>query len=725
MSDKTVEEFQPEFDSNGIGFTYAMSNNTLQKYTYQTFKIPLTATGMNMDPYIAEIGEKHVRPMLEKLNIRSYHQLPEEVASYCKPTVFNSGVSLHKNLDFWDLCFGEPKTRFTKTITSLYEEALRVQKDKDPGSLRRSFHNMIRFVVNDHLSDCCLDVLKSLCTEKELFVATIRDYMGYLYKDTLPTDSLDKLWSNCGMYFVIALVKLHNQLFPVDNSKHFASGHVKLAIVFAYEQYLNVDDWTQKIFRDAFENASIYNQCHREIDRHYRSKLECKIDQALKEAYNRSKDRSALQSLSLPGNGTHQEFVDWCAHNNEKKCGDSFVKFQVKMKNPPPWWWHCIPLPCRFMYKKMLHKLLTVYPGDELPASILRMIVNHNRRRNGDEWSIHTWWNVFVEGCLRHVSNHKGQHLQRGQDFILVGMSPDNDDWHRLTQDLYNHTIPYAREYFRKTLGPVTGNVAYVFGIRDGSEKYQCLGVHALHSPDLQYAPSRTVMQEFVQAFVGSITTLRNPRPRLPFLKSMNFTDRNNPPPIVERDERSGEVLGRSGELEIKIYGPGPGPNGGNGGPGSNGGNGGPGPGPEAQPSDVISILSSTDGSGRIQSSQRVPTQDLDVASVAESIASSLHVSPQRKGRGPMKRPSTPVLDPAPEKKFAPKNRPPSKPITQRTVYLDSSESEDEEMQAVLLEDAQQARAQPRRTSRNTSTKTPGVESDDTDDDQTSDYKGY
>ena len=431
-----------------------------------------------------------------------------------------------------------------------------------------------------------------------------------------------------------------------------------------------------------------------------------------------------MQSLALPGNGNHQEYVDWCEENGENKSGDSFVKFQVKEKKPLPWWWHCIPLPCRFMYTKTLQKILTVYPGDELPASILRMIVHHHKR-NGDEWSIHTWWNVFVEGCLRHVDNHKGQHLRRGQDFILVGMSPANDDWHRLKQDLYNHTIPHHREYYRKSLGPVTGNVAYVVGIPEGSDKYQVLEVYALHSPDLQYAPSRTVMENYIQAFVRSLPSLRNPGPRLPTLKSSNFTDRNNPPPTVERDERSGEVLGRSGELEIKIYGPGPGPNGGNGGPGSNGGNGGPGPGPEAQPSDVISILSSPDGSGRIQSSQRVPTQDLDVASVTESIASSLHVSPQRKGRGPMKRPSTPVLDPAPEKKFAPKNRPPSKPITQRTVNLDSSESEDEEMQAVLLEDAQQARAQPRRTSRNTSTKTPGVESDDTDDDQTSDYKGY
>ena len=177
------------------------------------------------------------------------------------------------------------------------------------------------------------------------------------------------------------------------------------------------------------------------------------------------------------------------------------------------------------------------------------------------------------------------------------------------------------------------------------------------------------------------------------------------------------EINGWASEEDGGNGGPGPGPDGGNGGPGPNGGNGGSGPeggngghGPAAQPSDVTSIAD---------------TADQEVASVAESIASSLHVSPQRKGRGPMKRPSTPVLDPAPEKKFAPKNRPPSKPITQRTVYLDSSESEDEEMQAVLLEDAQQARAQPRGTSRNTSTKTPGVESDDTDDDQTSDYKGY
>ena len=136
-------------------------------------------------------------------------------------------------------------------------------------------------------------------------------------------------------------------------------------------------------------------------------------------------------------------------------------------------------------------------------------------------------------------------------------------------------------------------------------------------------------------------------------------------------------------------------------------------------------------GSVRGQSTQRVPTQDLDVASVAESIESSLHVSPQ-KGRGPMKRPSTPVLDPVPEKKFAPKNRPPAKPVqkkpppkTRRVLDLDSSESEDEAMQAVLLEDAQQTRVQPGRTARNTSTKTPGVQSDDTDDDQTSDYKGY
>ena len=120
-----------------------------------------------------------------------------------------------------------------------------------------------------------------------------------------------------------------------------------------------------------------------------------------------------------------------------------------------------------------------------------------------------------------------------------------------------------------------------MFGIRDGSDEYQCLGVYPLDPQVLQYAPSQEVMQDFVRAFVPELPPLQNPEPHMQILKSINFTDRNNPPPIIERDEHSGEELGRSGELEIKINdldseedggnggpGPGPGPNGGNGGPG-------------------------------------------------------------------------------------------------------------------------------------------------------------
>ena len=453
MSDNT-----PEFDTCGIGFTDNMTNRTLHKYTRYTFEVPLGPG--NLHAHIVKIGKDSVRPLLKELNIRAYHELPQGVVAFCKATIVKT--ESYKGAGFWKRNFEETQTDFTNTINDLYKQALHDMHGENHNShkrevLRSSFIRMIRFQVNDHLSDCCLTVLKALCKEKKQnYVPAIRYLMGKLYKDTLPMDSLKNFWSNIDMYFVTALKKLHNHFYPAKEKQ--SGGYAKLAMVFAYEHYRNVDNWTQKIFRDAYKNAAAGNKAARDYARLYKSKLKAKVNQALKDAYNLSKHKSAMQSLNLPGQDFHQDFLHWCDQNNQDVCGDSFVKFQVMEGNPVPWWWHCIPLPSRFMYKKMLHKILTVYPGDELPASILRMIVHHNKR-NGDEWSIHTWWNVFVEGCLRHVNNQKGQHLQKGQDFILVGMSPDNDDWHRLTQDLYNQMIPPIESIIGKLLDESLGKL--------------------------------------------------------------------------------------------------------------------------------------------------------------------------------------------------------------------------------------------------------------------------
>ena len=82
---------------------------------------------------------------------------------------------------------------------------------------------------------------------------------------------------------------------------------------------------------------------------------------------------------------------------------------------------------------------------------------------------------------------------------------------------------------------------------------------------------------------------------------------------------------------------------------------------------------------------QKTKDDDMDIASVAQSITSSLHVSPQPKQRGPAKRAGSPELDPAPTKKAPPKTRVPAKapaikkaPVKKKTILLDSDSELDE-----------------------------------------------
>ena len=575
-------------------------------------------------PYWIEFGENELLTLIQNHDICSYAQLPPGLAKFCRShgaraqseskTLENKVTCDDDEFKSWCKKPNGEMTKFTTALWELFQEKRAVkeaelQRKIEPElrvehsnarkrrirkrvganlhTFRGSFLRAFKFTLNDHLARLLLSSLKDkfdAATDLAGLIDHIQQEHFMDSDDDLPMESLHKFWESLDNALLKGYILFHLDWNP--GSSQICTRVIRLVFLFAYERHLQKFKWTKEIF-DALPNYINENQellekhAPKTYERQRRARADKKtaMKNRIEKVYKKTAKESHQQTLFMPTQEREQEYHAWLKKNEKHESGQSWIDFCVEKEKPLPYKWHIIPLPTRFKwdFDGDLPNILKVHPGDKLPKEILNLIVNSNHA-NKDHWNVHTWWNGSVEGALRFVQKRKDRHLDHRFDFILVFISPENPDYHRLRQDTYwspsfkTHVIPHNRKHFFKFQGSVTGDGALIFSCGKGSMEYSCIG----HYGSIDRIPS---IDNFLQLINDGMQLSEDiPRRISPQvlgrdvsesakLRTSSFKAPDDPAPIII------ENSGQSGLLEQVMVRP-------NGEPDGNEGHN-PGPGPD------------------------------------------------------------------------------------------------------------------------------------------------
>ena len=578
MPSKRTERTKKFFNAVGIP-TVVMDSIKLEKKGFTQMMVDDSKQDEDWDSF----GKEHIRPLLERYDVRSYTQLSDKMARFCShyesaKTTYGTYI-VGSDDEFYSWCQGSD---FCEAVWSLYSAGI--------GFPNRTFYDLyhkrkqrrasllrqVKYQVNKWLSDLFLSDLQARCQKFEQVIPLMKEYLDIMYKGVeLPTDSANKFLSSLDRCLVLAFAKLNRELGnrKTESGLQMFDKYVKLAFLLAYDELMGQDNWTNQIQEQATEihaRKKLTQRTLKSIKR--QSWIEEQIAtrrELYKDLVGLPSDPSMLYEPN-PTTGAHQDYINWCTVNRETDSGDSFIKFRRVTNQSLPWASHAVPFAPRHHWldkedstsaprdyvpppdpapePKLALEDSTpaftpiVYPPTGLPEEILNLIVN-SHRGDPDQWSIYAWFNVFVEGALRHINNSKNRHLDRGFDFMLVLVAPGSKGWLQLLQDRLGPRIPFRRKYYRKTPGKVEGHVVFHFACPPGSNDYTCIKMWGADGM-LDKVPD---VSHFLR-LIKLIQSDKNHRPDFfsapPHLKSCHFQNKSNPPPIVIPG------VGQSGELE-------------------------------------------------------------------------------------------------------------------------------------------------------------------------------
>jgi hypothetical protein len=152
----------------------------------------------------------------------------------------------------------------------------------------------------------------------------------------------------------------------------------------------------------------------------------------------------------------------------EYRCAGDYIKHCIENKKKPPIILHGCPLPEAKMWKLENDVRATLYPGDQLPYSVLDLIKN---TRKGKEWSKFLWANIFATVVIKFLENHKGGVIRNRKPFCMLALHPNNPAYHLFHQDYFiddNGTtyLPYHRETYLKSAWKCTFDAILCFNPR-------------------------------------------------------------------------------------------------------------------------------------------------------------------------------------------------------------------------------------------------------------------
>ena len=407
---------------------------------FRVERLPTFYTESRQSQEWDDYGNEKILPLLKKHDIRSYAQLPDSMADFCKD--MGSNKKYHKNFitnenDFISFCEGDP---FTEDIMRLYyqgreERNRKIFKSNRTAHVAPSLLKQTKYQMNLWFADTILSDLKGSCPTTDKVIPAMQQYMAAMYQGIdLPTDSISKFVSSLDKHLLLAFVKHHEKLMGLSrethsernlaNRKSLSDKVIKIAFLFAYEDLIGKNDLTQTLIKQSEETRRLWNAAYMAAYKEQTRKEKAEKSKAYREVHKELLTLDNEPVLLWEPNsvrGTHQDYEDWTNDNKVPDSGDSFIQYREETKQSLPWPVHIIPLHPRFHWRKTEDSIQApgditqppspiVYPPRQLPGEIRELIVN-SHKGDPDHWSIHAWFNLFFEGALRHINNSKNYHL--------------------------------------------------------------------------------------------------------------------------------------------------------------------------------------------------------------------------------------------------------------------------------------------------------------------------
>ena len=251
-----------------------------------------------------DYGKKYIRPLLTHYDVRSYAEVSDKMARYCKDIDgrLYKGQFVTSENDLRSFCQGTP---FMKAILRLYFESL--QQKRKPFMVPRNktyspFLKQTKFQMNQWFSDMILSDLKQRCPTTEQVIPTMQEYMAIMYEGIeLPTDSLSKFLLNLDKHLLVAFCFHHRELVglseegvkendairsdkTIRGDKEYSDKAIKIAFLVAYEGLIGKNVFTQRIMEQSEETRRHLNEVTKARYKETRRKEKAKKAEAMAEA---------------------------------------------------------------------------------------------------------------------------------------------------------------------------------------------------------------------------------------------------------------------------------------------------------------------------------------------------------------------------------------------------------------------------------------------------------
>jgi hypothetical protein len=153
-------------------------------------------------------------------------------------------------------------------------------------------------------------------------------------------------------------------------------------------------------------------------------------------------------------------------------CAGDYIKHCKENRKELPVILHGVPLSFDDMVRLGDDPVATLYPGNQLPASLLKKIKN---TRFDKKWSQWLWANIFTEIVMKFMDNHKGKIIKNRKEFLILAVHPSNPAYHLFGQDYFinehgSATIPFRRETCLKTAWKATFDGIFCYKPKPGGD---------------------------------------------------------------------------------------------------------------------------------------------------------------------------------------------------------------------------------------------------------------
>jgi hypothetical protein len=181
-------------------------------------------------------------------------------------------------------------------------------------------------------------------------------------------------------------------------------------------------------------------------------------------------------------------------------CAGDYIEWCIDTGAQPPYILHGVPLTMEQLWLMKGDDQLTLYPGAELPASVLALIKNTRLDR---EWSEHLWGNIFFTKVVQFLQNHKGGVIDKRMPFCVLAMHSTNPHYHLFHQHYYisnegSHNLGFHQETYVKSSQKCTFDAILCFMPRvdadghdvDGYDMIKMIDPKGLFTGDANLPPS-------------------------------------------------------------------------------------------------------------------------------------------------------------------------------------------------------------------------------------------